>query len=448
MKVFVDCMIYLHYRAIEELDLLSLLKADTVAIIVPRVTLRELDKQKNKHPSSKVRDRARRVLKKIEQWTTGQASVRQGVSMEFFRIAPTDDYEKHGLNPEWSDDVLIASILEYRKKHSSEQIVLITQDSGPRLTAGQLGIPVQELPAEWKLPEELDPLEIENRELSRLLARLQNTLPQLSFCFAGSDEPETHARFSLPHPPETMEEEVTRKIDELRSKLPKQQPPKVPPPAPRDSLLALCEQLTAISRFDPIEPEEYDRYNRGVDAYLAEYEQYMRETWEQKAALWRTIRFQIEIRNTGTAPADDVDVQVNFPDGFVLMSEDDLPDLPKEPRPPRKPRSRMDILSDSIGGIQNLSFPSLLIPDFMMPTSFKIERTGSYMVTDHFTRIKHGGSVRMPEMLLTFDSYESAVPFHCEYTLRPANLPDPVTGELHFVIEKEDANKAIDGDEE
>ncbi len=445
MKVFLDSMIYLHYRSIEEIGLPSVLHTDSVTIVIPRVTLRELDKQKNTHQSSTVRNRARRILKKIEQWTSGQASVRQGVSVEFFPVVPTINYAKHGLNAQWSDDVLIASILEYRGTHSTEQIVLITQDSGPRLTAHQLGITVAELPEDMKLPEELSPLEIENRELSRMLERLQNALPQLTVCFAGSNEPETHARFSLPPPPDTMEDEIARKINDLRSRLPKQYPPKAPSPAPRDSLTSLCEQYLAL---DPIPPEEYDRYNRDVDAYLAEYEQYMRETWEQNVALRRTIRFQIEIRNTGSAPADDVDILLHFPDGFTLMTGDDVPDLSKEPRPPRKPRSRMEMLTDSIGRIPNFTMPSLAIPDFRMPTSFNIERTGSYRVTDHFTRIKHGASVQLPEMFLTFNSYELAKSFHCDYTVRPANLPDPVGGEIHFVIERQDANKAMDSDEE
>jgi len=447
MKIFLDSMIYLHYRSIEEIDLRSIFGTDTVTIVIPRITLRDLDKQKNTHQSSKVRDRARRIIKKIEQWMSGQSSIRKGVSVEFFPLMPTIDYAKHGLNPQWSDDILIASVLEYSRTHSGEQTILITQDSGPRLTARQLGIAVAELPEHMKLPEEPDPLEIENRELSRMLERLQNALPQLTVCFAGSNDPETHARFSLPRPLDTMEDEITRKINDLRSKLPKQYPPKALSPASRDSPATLWQGL-AVSSLAPVPLEEYDRYNRDVDAYLAKYEQYMRETWEQNAAVRRTIRFQIEIRNTGSAPADDVDVLLRFPDGFTLMTEDGLPNLPKEPRPPRKLRSRMQMLTDSIGHIPNLTMPSPAIPDFKMPTSFNIKRTGSYTVTDHFRRIKHGASVQLPELFLTFDSYRSAKSFHCDYTVSPANLPERAEGKLHFVIEKEDANKAMDGDKE
>ena len=73
MKLFLDSMLYLHYRAVEEIDLCAQFRTDTLTVVIPRIVLRELDKHKTTHPSSKVRERARRILKKIEQWTTGTA---------------------------------------------------------------------------------------------------------------------------------------------------------------------------------------------------------------------------------------------------------------------------------------------------------------------------------------------------------------------------------------
>jgi len=447
MKVFLDTMIYLHYHSIEELDLHSLLGTNSITIVIPRITLRQLDEQKNTHKSRKVRDRVGRILKKIEQWELGGASPRPGVSVEFFPAAPTANYEQHGLNPDWSDDVLIASILEYINRHCGEQILLITQDSGPRRTALEQGIPVKELPEEMKLPEELDPTEVENRELRKRLDKLQNALPELLLCFAGSDDPKVDAHYCLPSPPDTMEDEIWHKIDGLRREYRKQHPPEV-------YLDGLGVSLTAgmLGIVDTIPPEEYDRYNRELDEYFAAYEKYMREPWQIEAALRRTIRFQIEIRNVGSAPAEDVDVRLDFPDGFTLIAardlttEDEPRDSREEPRPPLEPRSLMQTLAYGVHPLPNITPLSPVFPHFDVPislsNSFNIERTGSYKVEDHFERIKHGQAVQLPEMFLTFDSYESASCFHCVYALRPANLPDPKEGKLHFVIEKWDASEA------
>jgi hypothetical protein len=448
MKVFFDTMIYLHYRSIDELDLVAVLGPPPHTILVPRITLRELDKHKNTHSSSRLRERARKTLKKIERWAAGE-EIRPGVFMDFLAAMPTVDYQRLGLNPEWNDDVLIASVLQYQTDHPDDtSVTLVTQDSGPRMTASQLGVQVVELPDDCKLPAEVDPLEAENRELLRTISTLQNALPKLIVSFAGSDEPEHHASFVLPAPPDSMENEIARKIEELKAKLSKHHPPQATPPNPKSPGSLLQAQLAGLSYMDPIPSEEYERYNQGTDDYLKSYEHYMRETWEVQAATRRSIRFEIEIRNTGTSPAKDVDVMLHFPDGFRLFSEEDLPSMPKEPRPPRKPRSRMQMMTDSIGLIPHLDMIRPSLPDLQMPSSFSIERTQSYDVRDHFLRIKHGDKVVLPEMFLTFDAYESACSFSCQYTVRPANLPTPITEDLHFVIEKENANKAMDSDEE
>jgi hypothetical protein len=429
-------MVYLHYRSLEDLDLPALLSAESVTVVVPRITLRELDKHKNTHQLSRIRDRARRILQKIEKWTAGSTPIRPGVVAEFYPGTPSINYAEHGLNPEWSDDVLIASVLQYKQAHADETVVLITQDSGPTLTASHLNITVLQLPEEYRLAPESDPLEIENQELSKALARLQNALPQLLVCFAGSEDPITFARFAVSPPPVSMEAEIAKTLADLKSKLPKRYPPPAAPVTEPHALGEIQTLLSNLLSIHPIPPDEYERYNREVEAFLVKYENYMRATWAVNAAARCSIQFQIEIRNIGTAPADDVDVELHFPNGFRLFSKDELPDAPEEPRPPRQPRTKTEMMTDSLGHIPHLYVPRASLPDLKLPTSFSIKRTGSYTVTDHFRRIKHGSQGTMPEMVLTFDSYESASSFNCNYMIRPANLPDPVTGQLHFVIEK------------
>jgi predicted ribonuclease YlaK len=203
MKVFFDTMIFLHYRSLDQLDLTQILGPSPHTLMVPRITLRELDKHKNAHKLARIQARARKVLKKIEAWSGGE-EVRPGISAEFLAAMPIVDYAKLGLNPDWSDDLLIATVLQYKTDHPEESVILVTQDSGPRMTASQLGITVLELPADWKLPVEPDPLEVENRELAKTIAALQNALPKLIVSFSGADEPEQHAIFALPPPPESM----------------------------------------------------------------------------------------------------------------------------------------------------------------------------------------------------------------------------------------------------
>lgn len=424
-------MVYLHYRNLEEIDLPSIIKVEAVTVVIPRITIRELDKHKNINLSSRIRERARQRLKKIENWMDTGENVRSRIEVEFFHKVPDINYAQYGLTSEWNDDILIASIIQYKEMHPNEKVILITQDTGLKLMAIHLGIEVYQIPDELKLPEELDPLEAENRELSRNLARLENTIPKIIVFFAGSDPPETHKRFVLQPPPESIEDEIKRKIEELIGNLPK-----------------LPGQILKTVLMIP--SEEYDRYNREIDEYISEYDKYLRESWEIHCSLRRSIRFQFEIRNIGTSPADDVDVLFNFPDGFQLYTNDNLPKIPKKPRPPRQPRTNIEMLSDMVIDVATPPSQFRALSDINRilkePSSFTIKRTNSYSISDQFRRIKHGDCVLLPELFLIFDSYESANSFSCEFIIRPANLPDAITGQLHFVIDhqKKEENQVTD----
>lgn len=443
MKVFIDCMIYLHYQSIKAIDLPSILSCKNLSIMIPRITLRELDKHKNTHPSQRIRDRAQRVLKEIEKWISGDEKVRHGVSVEFYTLMPTIDYAQYGLKSDWNDDILIATILQYKKDYPEENPLLITQESGLKLIAEHIGIKVYQLSEEYKIPAEPDPIQKENRELKRTLLRLQNTSPQLHVCFSGSVEKETYAKFVLSLPPELKEQEIKQTIEDLREKFPKQFPPE-PKSAKKGKATTDLYELTKLvglhNSIDLIPVYEYERYNNNIDAFLADYERYIRNTLQISAIAYRVIQFQIEIHNNGTAPAEDIDVELHFPDGFELLEKDIFPKLPKEPTPPTEPRTQNKILADSMTQIFQMpdhGFRLPTFPHFDLPSGFTIKKTNSYTVTDHFPRIKHGDYVILPEMFIIFDSYESASSFNCDYTIRPANLPDPIMGQLHFVIQKE-----------
>jgi hypothetical protein len=244
-------------------------------------------------------------------------------------------------------------------------------------------------------------------------------------CFARAEDPGNFAQFVLPAPPLPRETDIEQTVDELRDQYPKQYPSRQP------------RFVGARGELGFIPPGEHERYNRDVDRFLSDYKKFLHDTDEMEAAFKRCIRFQIEIHNKGTAPADDVDVSFHFPDGFQLFSKDNLPAYPEKPDPPIEPRTTTQIMMDNASRVLDSGISSAMDREFKLRESFSIKRTNSYNVTDHFDRIKHGDHKRLRELFLIFDSYESASPFTCDFNLRVANLPKPVTGQLHFVIEGE-----------
>lgn len=432
MQVFADTNIYLHFQPLDCLDLAEVFGPGDHVVVISRITLHELDEQKTAGRTSKLRDRARTALKNIERWTQQGAHLRNGLTVSYSSDFPQLDYATHGLNPLWGDDVLLATALQYRENNPTLDVAILTEDTGVRLKAKQLGLQVFPPRDEWRLPSEPDPLETENRELLRRIADIEAPLPTLVVSLAGSEGGDAFERFILPIPPTPVDQAVASKMDEVRAKYPPLSP--APPSIPGGVPASVASALKSLSG---ISPSEYDRYNKGLDPFFAEYERYLRALWDVRELQSRMIVFKVEIANTGSGPAEDVDIHLHFPDGFLLGELDELIDVPVAPSPPARPRS----LADSLAAGAFPRVPAhLLSPSIgaRMPRAFSIKQTKSYDVRDHFGRIKQGSTVHLPEMAAIFHTREAAESFACDYRLQPVNLPAPVVGKLHFVVTQEE----------
>ena len=439
LRVFLDTMIYLHYQPLDQLALPELLEAKVIRIVVPRITLRELDRHKDTHSSQKVRNRARRTLRDIEKWTSSEADIRPTVSMELSMEAPLDSCRSLGLNPDWSDDLLLASVHRDQQQQSNRRVVLVTQDLSLKLAARQLGVEAIEMPDSTRLPDEPDAVELENRELKRTVAALQNAMPRLAVGICRDGMPIAHAKFEVAEPIHGCERAIQTRLAAAKAKFPKLAPPSPPVIRGLPADAGLNNVLGGLGRYATPDLAEHDRYNMEVDGYIRFYETFLSDETEWEAANRRTLRFQIGVWNTGTAPAEDVDVVLRFPDGFSLLTEDDLPARPKEPSPPRRPRSLAEMMTEDFRVSASLGTLSPHLRDHVMPVipskpSFSLKRTNSYEARKHFDRVKHGESGLLPKLFLTFGTDEAVASFACEYELTVANLPDRVAGQLHFVM--------------
>ena len=157
--VFLDAMMFLHFKPIEQIDWPNLLNSTPVRLVLTRITIRELDKHKSSHPSPKIRDRARRILKKLETFLKSpDMPIRESVEITFYDEMPSLDYPSYGLNPDWSDDIFIATILSFGLQSGRNSIVLVTDDTGVRIKAKSLDIETFELPDDFRLLSEPNPL--------------------------------------------------------------------------------------------------------------------------------------------------------------------------------------------------------------------------------------------------------------------------------------------------
>src|SRR5215469_18533316 len=81
--VFIDTMVFLHFQSFDQLDWPAILNAKQVKVVVPAITIREINKHKDSHSLQKIRERAQTVIRKLFDLfkDASDAGVRRGVDI-------------------------------------------------------------------------------------------------------------------------------------------------------------------------------------------------------------------------------------------------------------------------------------------------------------------------------------------------------------------------------
>ena len=345
-----------------------------------------------------------------------------------------------------NDDNLVASCLSCRNLKPDANVVLIAGDTGPRLKARQHGIEAVAIPEKYKLESALDDVEKEKRKLQRRVQQLENRFPKLKLAFANEAN-----QFSgtLLQPVTMPEEEIQRRVKGIKNKYRKREQKPAPKGKPSQDYLP----STGINKFQGLagkfndfsgpSPEEIKRYNSDLEKFYGKYETYLREYIVNANLQRRTLRLDLRLFNIGTAPAEDIDIFLHFPDGFNLYDEDDKPEIPEVPDSPPLPRNRGELLYSPL---LTRDFSSLARTPHYLPTQSnvsapEIKRSNSYKVAYEVERLKQHMNESLDPLYVVFDSVESAASFRVDYRINVADLPDETTGALHVTVATASDNK-------
>lgn len=444
--LFLDANVYLHYQPFDQIDWLEVAQADTATIVVPPVTIRELNKNKDTHPIARIRKRADAALKVLSRLfdSVACAPLRAGVEIRLEDRDPLVDFTLLQLNREVQDDHLIASILLCRDEEPDANIVLITADTGLTLVAKarRLGLATTRLPDSLKLPEEPDPDQVRIRKLEQELHELRSKCPQLSLVFEDGAQ---YAKFALPRPVELTQVAIEERIREIRKRYPKmQEQPRqeIQVHGAVDSIADLGASLEALKGLlleNTLLPADIAAYNTKLDEFYDVYAKYLVKAAISQNLGRRSLKVEIWLANDGTAPAEDIDIYMRFPGGFALGRR--LPNPPEQPEPPSPPKTPMQKMTESLAGIRVPYFgpysPTPVVPPGNV-SGPSIKRTHSYDVDYHVERIKHGLREPLDPLYVVFESFEGASSFQIEYRILAAELPHEIVGKLHIVVEKPD----------
>src|SRR5437879_1841446 len=432
IAIFPDTNLFLHYRSISEIDWRALIKARPVEIKIAAVVTRELEEQRVVHQSRKIRDRAGSAVKLLQTYLR-QNQVRDGVTLEFLIDEPTQDYAAaQKLNLLLADDRLIGTYLLYRQKNPQVPCIVVTNDLPLTVKLTHRQIEFISLGESLLLPPELDPLEKKNKQLESELLRYKSREPDLAIKFADG---QSYARFQLTIPNDTPdpEPEIQAQLVAAKEKCkPVALAPSPQPADPNSPFAAIAEQIRQVTvGLQMVGREFYQDYNRRVEKYYRDYEKYLRDSVAFKTLATRTIKLELILKNSGSCPAEDIHVLLQFPDGFLLYDEKHPPKPPEEPAVPSKEINMFPSVS-LLSGLPDIHrMPSL--PD---PTLPRIRKTNSYDVTFEFEKLQHDFIRRLTPFYLVFDSWTSAASFAIDYTIHAGNRIDRQAGQLGVKVEK------------
>ena len=443
--LFIDTNVLLHYRRLEEIDWLALSKSNEVVIVLCPAVIRELDHHKVSHPQNKFRKRAQEIIASLHSRLTGATSdlIRDNVRLEFLAVDPDLDFVKHKLRTELVDDWLIASAINWRREHPSDEIKLISADLGLSIKAKAQRITVLTPLESDKLVEELDAEEKRIKKLQEELTQLKNSLPDLKLCFEDAKE---LIRVKIQPSMSVDTKQIESEMIQVRTKHPLHAVPDDSPKKAKEiRTVGDWEKFQKLLRkggkVEMVWPrEDILRYNSSMESFYSEYEKYLQTLHDHQNVVRRTIQFGIALENLGGSPAEDVDIHFHFPSGFHLFdAERDA--IPKPPEPPDPPaelgKFRLDRHTmDAMRNIGSYALGPRMPGPPPNVSSPSIRQTNSYDVQSHVRRAKHGYQIHVAHFVAIFDSYESAGSFKIDYSILAANVPKPTIGHLSIVVEK------------
>lgn len=428
--VFLDTNIFLHCQPIEQINWPETTGSDLVTLVVASVVVRELDKHKDQHRISTIRDRARAALKKVSSVVLNDTAIDLPQGVNLITVGePNIDFNINTLDRQISDDHLVAACLAFQIANPDALVILIAHDTGPLLKAAQRDIKTATLPEKYLLPSAIDDIEKELKQLRRQVVQLENQFPKLELSFTDKS---TYYRATIPPPLNLTEEDILQRIAEHKAQYPELNHPTAADSQDKNPLAALSAFWVTPK------PEEYTRYNEELKIFHQKYEKYFRSFAKNKNIQQMTVRLDIALFNNGTSPAEDIDVFLHLPDGFDVYDEDNCPIMPEEPTPPHPPRSMSDMLGRSSNlGLSPLYVPQKIhFPSVSNVSELSINKSNSYDVNFSVGKLKQYMSVPSDPLFIVFDSFSTASSFGIEYRINAANLHKEVTGTLHVVIDK------------
>lgn len=437
--LFCDANILLHYTFFTELDWCVVAGSRQVCVVITGATLTELEKKKFESADPRVRERAASVVKRVYEIHKTDSPIRQAVELRFDLSPLTLDWSAYGLDPVVADHRFLAHAIQFRAENQDSDTRIVTADIGLSLKCEEprIGIPVMHLDDAYRLPERPDPDKQKIAELSAEIQRLRSQMPHLILGFGSERGIVSHTEVELSIASHPSEEETERELARLMDQYSWSPPPTVPESSPNlGSLEISLPELTAVFAFAGVTPEETQRYRKEMDQFPAKHKAYCAHLKKHQDFMARTLRLCIILENAGSAPAEDIDIFLYFPEELKARLVSRLLDPPDLPPAPVKPRSPQAMLAEQMS--RAIELPSLGA-EYWESLNSEPNQTGPKIRTAevryHIRRLKHHVRTNLRPLHVVFSSYGAVKPFGFHYSIVAEGAPQPFEGDLHVVVQ-------------
>lgn len=409
--VFLDTNIFIHFQDFDSIDWKNVLnKNEDYEIVLAPSVLSELDSHKY-HKNSKISRRVKRILPKIEKYI---------LNKEFpisISIKPKEEtFNTNSLDRIDQDDNILAAILEFKKTISEQDsVIFISHDTGPRLKAITLSINTSDLNNKYFIENEPDENELKNKELEKELKKFKNLSPDVKLLFYDKKE---YLKVATKEKLEDRLFYINSRLKKIKNEYP-----------------YLIEDHSKSTVFK-LSKSQIDDYNKELEKFFSKHEQRIESIYDGIKYLNECIKINLSLFNNGNFPAQDIDVSLHFPDGFLLHTKEELPQILVKPKEPYKPKHFLDQGRISNTFLHNHFEPTYSSKNIIINTNGipKIKKTNSYNVDFHIDNLKHNQKFDLESLFLKYDDKDLAENFSIDYEIMVANYPEKIVGKLNVII--------------
>jgi len=419
--------VLIHFQRFDTLDWHSILETREVTLVVAPIVLRELNKKKDSDQNKGIRTRAGDILKAFEKYQAN-GKIREGVFLNFVCIEPKIDWDQKGLDPDVSDDRLIASMI---LDEDISKLISVTSNFGLRQKARNKNIRNVKLDDSLKEDVRIDDDTKKIKELEAKLARFENASPKLELYVKGFPNCQFH-EFEYKEVQDIDPIAIETEIEKLKSEL-EYKPSKIN---------EMTRGMVLLGSLNSCSESEIDRYKNEVNDYLESIRKYHKDKNQYEHYQSRLFALDLVLSNTGGKAASDIDIFLHFPDGFAMFEGKRAlsyhePSLPSRPTPPRT-ASQMLFMNTS--GLYPYRYTDLMPKDpnrkpLELGVDYSldsIKKTNSYDVHFHVNKLKQNLEWELESICLLFNSYDDIKPFSFDYVINIENHPDEFEGKYHI----------------